>query len=80
MVHPPTLSPPACYFCKIIIIEKSVRKSFKPLFNVLASDKISDMGDWEGAVLAQNFIHPWESRVLREEKVWMSITVIGSTL
>ena len=41
MVHPPTLSPPACYFCKIIIIEKSVhKKNFKPLFNVLASDKI----------------------------------------
>lgn len=61
MVHPPTLSPspfispPACYFCKIIIIEKSVRKkkNFKPLFNVLASDKISDRGDWEGVVLAQ---------------------------
>ena len=57
MVQPPTLSlsPPACYFCKIIIIEKSVRKSFKLLFNVLASDKISDMGDWGGggAVLAQ---------------------------
>ena len=54
MVHPPTLSPPACYFCKIIIIEKSVRKkNFKPLFNVLASDKKSDRGDWEGVVLAQ---------------------------
>ena len=55
MVHPPTLSPspfispPACYFCMIIMIEKSVRKiNFKPLFNVLASDKISDRGDWEG--------------------------------
>jgi len=64
MVHPPSLSlstfisPPACYFCKIIIIEKSVRKSFKPLFNVLASDKISDMGDWEGAVLAQILFTP----------------------
>lgn len=64
MVHPPTLflspfiSPPACYFCKIIIIEKSVRKSFKPHFNVLASDKISDMGDWEGVVLAQILFTP----------------------
>ena len=55
MVHPPTLS-------------LSVRKTFKLLFNVLACDKISDMGDWEGAVLTQILFTPGRVECFEEKK------------